>query len=337
MLILSKRGLIKRENELGKLDAIHKFPETPKIGSEFVPNDFLYESSTPNAIFRGIVERSEEFYTHTSPRKIEHDNNEICFESNLSSEQIENNLVYAKFFPARDRKRAAIILPYWNAPGEPFDRIGFKFAMCGISALRISLPYHDRRRPVDCQIARHMISPNIGRTIQSIRQAVVDVRCGIDWLTMMGYKKISIVGVSLGSCIATIAAAHDNRIEAIVQMLMASNFSEVVWTGDATKHIRESFDGFVDLTDLKKHWEAISPDTYVSNLAANSTKIFMITAAYDSVFLPYLTDELVTLYNENSVPFRGRVFSCGHYTLADLPYSVMAFIAVVRWLRSTLR
>ena len=337
MLLFSKRRRYEREHMLAQLDALHKVPEIPEMGLDFVPKQFLRISDRPTTIFDGVVQECDRFFAHTTPQEFEQYNNRIVFESNLLTNVLENNVVYANFFPARNRDKAVIILPYWNAVGSPFDRIAFAFATCGIAALRFSLPYHDCRRPADWPIAKYMVSANIGRTIQSIRQAVLDVRCGIDWLSSLGYKKIAIVGVSIGSCVATIAAALDKRVGAIAQLLMAGNFSEVVWTGAATTHIRESFNDYIDLPQLKRLWAAISPDTYVPKLAANGTDILMITGAYDSVFLPRLTDELVESYNAHSVNYRWKVLNCGHYTLADIPYNWFAFITVLRWLRRTVR
>ena len=44
------------------------------------------------------------------------------------------------------------------------------------------------------------------------RQAVVDIRSCIDWLETQGYEQFGVLGTSLGSCYAFIAAAHDPRI-----------------------------------------------------------------------------------------------------------------------------
>ncbi len=41
------------------------------------------------------------------------------------------------------------------------------------------------------------------------RQSVLDVRACVDWLERKGYSRIGVLGTSLGSCVAFIAAAHD--------------------------------------------------------------------------------------------------------------------------------
>ena len=336
MFFFTKSRILSRERILERTDGIYKIPETPKMGIEYIPQQFVYNSKISKIPFEGIAEKSKEFFEHTFPEKIEQQGKRITFVSNLHTSVPENNVAYGMFFPTRNKDKATIIIPYWNAVGSSFDRMAHLFAVCGISALRLSLPYHDCRQPTSWPFAKHMVSSNIGQTIQSVRQAVLDVRCGIDWLISMGYKKIAIVGASIDSCIATIAAAHDNRVDAIVQLMMASNFAEAVWTGLATKHIRKSLDGFTDLIHLKRLWAGISPDTYISSLSNNDIKILMITGRYDPVFLPHLAEETAEHYIQNSVEYKWKLLSCGHYTLGDFPHNVIAVTTALRWLRNVL-
>ena len=83
------------------------------------------------------------------------------------------------------------------------------FNRMGISALRLSKPYHDIRRPAELERSDYAVSANIGRTISACRQAVVDIRCCLDWLEEQGYEHFGVLGTSLGSCYAFLASAHD--------------------------------------------------------------------------------------------------------------------------------
>ena len=82
----------------------------------------------------------------------------------------------------------------------------------GVSALRMTMAYHAERMPADLQRADHHVSSNIGRTIHASRQSIIDVRACLDWLNQQGYERVGILGTSLGSCVAFIAAAHDARV-----------------------------------------------------------------------------------------------------------------------------
>ena len=78
---------------------------------------------------------------------------------------------------------------------------------------------------------------NIGRTLDSVRQGVVDIRSCLDWLQQQGYQNLGVVGTSLGSCYAFIASAHDSRIRVAAFNHASTYFADVVWTGQSTRHI----------------------------------------------------------------------------------------------------
>ena len=84
----------------------------------------------------------------------------------------------------------------------------------GMSALRLSLPYHDQRMPPELHRADYIVSANVARTVQVCRQAVLDARRAIAWLAAQGYERIGILGTSLGSCLALLTTAHEPLIRA---------------------------------------------------------------------------------------------------------------------------
>ncbi len=120
----------------------------------------------------------------------------------------ENDLVNARWYPAPAHKdparpkQAIVVLPQWNADGFSHNSLCTLFNRMGVSALRLSMPYHDIRRPVELERSDYAVSANIGRTISACRQAVVDIRCCLDWLEEQGYEHFGVLGTSLGSCYA---------------------------------------------------------------------------------------------------------------------------------------
>ena len=84
----------------------------------------------------------------------------------------------------------------------------------GMSALRLSLPYHDQRMPPELHRADYIVSANVARTVQVCRQAVLDARRAIAWLAAEGYERIGILGTSLGSCLALLTTAHEPLVRA---------------------------------------------------------------------------------------------------------------------------
>src|SRR4051812_11528644 len=168
-----------------------------------------------------IMADTDAFFTPppTSEYTLRHsaDGDLLAFPSAFETPHRENNTVYCRYFPARlkHRPRAAVlVLPQWNS--DPGGHIGLSklLAWNGMSALRLSLPYHDERMPPELHRADYIVSANIARTVQVCRQAVLDARRAIAWLAAQGYERIGILGTSLGSCLALLTTAHEPLIQA---------------------------------------------------------------------------------------------------------------------------
>src|SRR5437763_2959518 len=120
-----------------------------------------------------------------------------------------NSVARAQIYDCGRRDRAVLLLPYWNAPREACRPFGALLARCGMTCLQLSLPYHDERGTIGVGFARELACENLGLTVQSNRQAIRDARACLTWLEQEGYRRIGIVGVSLGASIASIVAALD--------------------------------------------------------------------------------------------------------------------------------
>ena len=164
----------------------------------------------------------------------------------------------------RRKSRAADAWPRWCCrTGTPrprsTDALCVGLARLGISALRLSMPYHDYRMPTELERADYAVSSNVARTIDATRQAVIDTRSCVDWLVSQGFERIGLVGTSLGSCYAFLASVHDPRIEVNVFNHCSTYFADVVWEGLSSQHIRKSIESEVTLEQLRDAWMAISP------------------------------------------------------------------------------
>jgi hypothetical protein len=283
---------------------------------------------SPYAYFQMLNEKaiheSGEFFGYTVPRDFHLEDQTLRFTSPVVTPHHENNTVAAQWFPAEPRfargRRAAIVLPHWNA--QPSQHVGLckGLAKLGISALRLSLPYHDIRMPKELQRADYAVSSNIGRTIDATRQAVIDARCLVDWLATQGYERLGIVGTSLGSCYAFLTSAHEPRLKVNVYNHCSTYFADVVWTGLSTRHIREGIEGSIDLEQLRESWMAISPVSYMDRYAAHAKKSLFIYTRYDTTFLPELSEDVIRRVRSSGIDNRVLVLPCGHYTLGMSPF-----------------
>jgi len=247
----------------------------------------------------------------------------LRFTSPVKTPHPENDQVNARWYPARDakKKQAMIVMPQWNADAVSHNALCDMFNSFGVSALRLSKPYHDIRRPAEIARSDYAVSSNIGRTISACRQAVVDIRSCIDWLTSQGYEQIGILGTSLGSCYAFIAAAHDPRIRVCAFNHASTWFGDVVWTGQSTRHIRAAFEeAGLTQSGVRALLLGLSPMAYMDKFAAHPKRILVVHATYDLTFLPEFSLNVLKNFQERGVDYVSKVLPCGHYTTGEFPY-----------------
>jgi pimeloyl-ACP methyl ester carboxylesterase len=246
----------------------------------------------------------------------------LRFTSPVRSPFPENNLVNARWFPTGGR-RAVVLLPHWNSDALHYNSLCRVLNWMGIAVLRLSMPYHDIRRPPCIQRADYAVSANIGRTVDAVRQGVVDVRCCFDWLESQGYNRLGILGTSLGSCYAFITAAHDPRVQVVAFNHAATYFADVVWHGQSTRHIREGLHQGIEFEDLRRVWLAISPIAYFDKFSRWARNSLIIYARYDLTFLPEFSEQVVAEFERHNLRHKVVVLPCGHYTMGETPYKYM--------------
>jgi len=293
---------------------------------------------------RRIVSASDEFYSYVKPSDFQLERREVQvfstrevpdaaleakvrgtyadflrFTSPVRTPFPENNLANARWFPARGR-RALVLLPHWNSDAIAYTGLCRVLNLLGIAVLRLSMPYHDIRMPAEIRRADYAVSANIGRTLDACRQGVIDVRCCLDWLELQGYNRLGIVGTSLGSCYAFLAAAHDPRICVAAFNHASTYFADVVWHGQSTRHIREGLEPQIDLERLRGLWSAISPMSYFDQFSGWPKKSLIIYAKYDLTFLPEFSRQVAEQFARHNLDHKVVVLPCGHYTTGETPY-----------------
>jgi pimeloyl-ACP methyl ester carboxylesterase len=227
-----------------------------------------------------------------------------------------------------------LVLPQWNA--DPGGHVGLcrLLAWNGLAALRLSLPYHDERMPPELSRADYIVSSNVGRTVQVCRQAVLDARRAIAWLAREGYERIGILGTSLGSCLALLTTAHEPLIRAQALNHISPYFADVVWRGISTRHVRQGFDGRIDLELLRALWKPISPRWYLDRIRDRQT--LLVYARYDLTFPVDLSELLVDEFRDRRIPHEVVTLSCGHYSTGKTPFKFVDGWVLTRFLRRTL-
>ena len=267
----------------------------------------------------------------------------LTFPSALTTPHPENNVVSARWFPAAgehdvtrrsNRGRAVVVLPQWNSDAGGHIGLSQVLARFGVSALRLSLPYHDVRMPPELTRADYIVSSNIARTVQVCRQAVLDARRAVAWLASLGFERIGILGTSLGSCLAMLTSAHEPLIRAQALNHVSPWFADVVWRGLSTEHVRTGLDGHIDLERLRRLWRPISPWSYLDQV--RKTQTLLVYAAYDLTFPLDLSEVLVSEFRRRELPHETALLRCGHYSTGSIPFKFVDGYVLTRFLRDRL-
>ncbi len=283
------------------------------------------------------VAGSDAFYAATPADDYALSHGALTFSSAIRTPHAENNRVVARYFPersARGRRRAVLVLPQWNSDAEGHVGLCRLLNRFGITALRLSLPYHDLRMPPELTRADYIVSANVGRTAQVCRQAVLDARRAIAWLHREGYESIGILGTSLGSCLAMLTTAHEPLIRSAALNHISPYFADVVWNGLSTAHVRETLEGNVTLDELRRMWLPISPLPYLQRVRGRA--ILLVYALYDLTFPVHLSRMLVSEFRRHRIDHRLLVLPCGHYSTGVTPFKWMDGLALCRFLSRTL-
>jgi len=309
-------------------------------GSEFIGQDG--DGARPGEAFKKYsaeaIKNSDEFFRLPAISDFELQGDLLTWTSAVETPAAENNTARAHFFPARDKRAAVVVLPHWNAKKGSYVDLCRVFNRFGMSALRVTLPYHEERRESDDARADHIVSANIGRTIQSMRQAVTDTRAAVRFLKDQGYERIGIVGTSIGSCTAFLAMVHDENIDAAVFNHVSGYFADVVWRGLSTYHVREGLQERVTLDELREYWLPISPLVYLDKLKAGRARpMKFIYTLYDLTFPHDLSIQVRDELNKAGIKGDFSWLPCGHYTLGEKPWVYLDGFKIVSFLRRNLK
>jgi hypothetical protein len=299
------------------------------------------DESEPHGFFKDYTARvlanSREWYEAAPAEDYQLDKeNVLTFSSSIESPWKENNTVHAHIFPAKRKKGAVLVLPNWNAKWNGQRGLCEWIQRLGITAMKMSLPYHDRRMANGHERADQLVGSNIGLTLQANRQAVQDAKRCLRWLEQEGYSRVGILGTSIGSSVGYITMMHDQGVHAGGFFHVSTYFADVVSQGMTTNHVWEGLREHVSVDQLREFWAPISPMPYVQRGLGANRNTFMVYGKYDPTFLPELTTEMLDALHEHGANPRTLELPCGHYSLELRPFSYVAGYRMLSYLHSAL-
>ncbi|MFN2502485.1 MAG: alpha/beta hydrolase family protein [Pyrinomonadaceae bacterium] len=335
-----KRYMHRRERHFAMLNddrVVHPFD----WGVEFVSDSARPDD--PRQFFKdyskNVLADSDGFFISPDIDDYVVSGDRLSWTSGIETTSPENNTARATYFPVESGKRSAVlVLPHWNAKAGTYNDLCKLFNRVGIAALRLTLPYHEERMPPELQRADYLVAPNVGRTLQSLRQAVVDTRSGVKWLKQQGYERIGIVGTSIGSCVGFFAFVHDMQIDAAVFNHVSGYPADIVWYGLSTYHVKEGIGDNVELDELREYWLPISPMAYMDRLDKLPPRPQRyIYTLYDLSFPVDLSRDVLRELKRRKIKHSTAAIPCGHYTLGEKPWVYLDGYKIVSYLRKHLK
>jgi pimeloyl-ACP methyl ester carboxylesterase len=331
-----KRYVDAVENIYVAQSAALKYSAEPSVGLDVLkPNQDPNDLAKLLSVLETSISRPDEYFRPDASVEFSYNRQVLEFKSPFAT-TAENDAVRARLMEARGGERAVVLLHHWNADAEAYRTLALLIAASGISCLRLSLPYHHHRQTPGVGFARELVCENLGLTIRSHRQAVVECRLCLTWLERQGFRRLGIVGVSVGSSIASIVAALDSRVSAAALILMADDFAEVVWTGSATTHVKASLLRRFTFEEVQAAWAIVSPATYAKRLSERLDHVLIISGRRDMVFVPASTRRYVERLSASGLSPKWVQLGCGHYTLRLFPYSAITAARTITFLRGAL-
>jgi len=313
-------------------------------GLEFISDHV--NGDDPRNVLREYSRRamadSASFYALPAVNDYKLNGEHLRWTSAIQTPSAENNIVRARLFtPKKERKHkprgAVVVLPQWNAQPDSHVEACRIFNGLGMTALRLTLPYHEERRPPDIERAEHLVSSNVGRTIQSMRQAVLDTRAAVRWLKQQGFERIGILGTSIGSCTAFLAFTHDEAIDVGVFNHVSGYFADVVWQGISTLHVKQAIESNVTLDELREFWNPISPMPFVPRLRSMTRRpMRFIAARYDLTFPVDMSKQVIAAVKSSGVDLDVVWLPCGHYTTGEMPWKAIDAWKIATFMRKHL-
>lgn len=237
---------------------------------------------------------------------------EFGFESLRPSGDHPNDYVRGESFLNEVGNKPNVIFVHgWRMKG--FDRVKKIFHdsimnNLGWNMYYYTLPYHLERQPeASLYSGEFMVSANINRTVESTRQAIVDLRALIQWMKNNKQGPVIIIGVSLGGFISNLVATLESEIDALVSIFYSNRLSYSIWNTIPGKYIRRDLESHgVNYNDLVKYWELVEPNQALPKI--NKENILLISAKHDQYV--HIQDADL-LWESWGKPTR-YVYNCGH-------------------------
>lgn len=114
-----------------------------------------------------------------------------------------------------------------------------------VDTAHVQLPFHGRRSPAGQWIHGEWFwTADLVRSMEAVRQAVIDVRSAIAWYRSIGYEEIGVVGLSLGGCVVMLLGCLPDPPDYIVPMIAHLQLGEAIEEAPILWRMRTDLEAF---------------------------------------------------------------------------------------------
>ena len=212
---------------------------------------------------------------------------DLTFPSPVKSDTVENNTVYGEYFAPKTPGKVPAVIVLDIMQGNQMIARGeaMWLAQNGVAALVVVLPYYNERRPPNSKLK--LVSPDIVRTLDGIRQGVLDCRCAAAWLAArpeVDADRLGMVGTSPGSFLTALTSANEPRIKNVCLLLGGGGLVDAYYDHPKAKPVTEWIDRLGGKRLVKNLIAPVDPITYAAQLKGKN--LLMIAAKDDEIVPP---------------------------------------------------
>lgn len=212
---------------------------------------------------------------------------------------------YAEVVGARgggpDAARPALILLHGWLASRPhlivYRRWARKVACSGIDVWMPRLPHHMERVAAGEISGERSLSPQLGSSIDAVRQAVAEARLLARWLRREGAPAVGIWGMSLGGWVAALAATLDDHWDAAALWAPVASPVDVLFESRLVGPLRSAVVG----SGLSEE-DFAAPEIAWMTPAARAAmvpreRVLVVAGAYDRVISPRSVARIARRWN----------------------------------------
>src|SRR5262245_24381568 len=194
---------------------------------------------------------------------------DLTFPSPVKSGIAENDTVHAEYFVPKGPGRfpAVIVLDILDGAAMISRGQAVWLAQHGVASLFVYMAHYGPRRAPGSKV--RLLSTDIGRTLEAVRQTVLDCRCATAWLAgrpEVDPERLGLVGTSLGSLVGANVAGGEPRLKNICLLLCGGGLVDAYYDHPKAKPYVPVVDLLGGKDALKKLIAPADPITYAPQL-----------------------------------------------------------------------